>query len=138
MKTNLKTHSMDQTRAKPRILLVDDDAIFLGSTRRYLQRAGYEVLIARDGNEAIEFASASRVGVVVTDILMPHKDGLEIIREIHKRWPAVKIIAMSGGGFLDGEILLDLGLKFGASGALEKPFPREQLLAVLEQLDCDE
>lgn len=117
-----------------RILLVDDDELFLGSTRRYLQRAGYHVSVAADGNEAINSINSQPVDLVITDIFMPRKGGLETIREIRKRRPELKIIAISGGGFFAPEILLELGLRFGASRILEKPFRGSELLAALEEL----
>jgi DNA-binding NtrC family response regulator len=116
-----------------KILLVDDDAAFLNSTQRYLQTAGYEVLEARNGNEAIGLLRAQRVDLVITDILMPEKDGLEIIPEIRLRWPELKIIAVSGGGYCDAGMYVDLSLKLGATQALEKPFAQEKLLAVLRK-----
>ena len=114
------------------ILLVDDDKEFRASIHRRLQLAGHNVLEACDGDEAIALLSRTSVDVVVTDVLMPRRDGLQTIQEIRTRWPALKIIAISGGGFLNAELYLDLSVKLGATLALEKPFSCDELLTAMK------
>ena len=69
---------------------------------------------------------------VVTDILMPEKEGIETIMELRRRRPRVKIVAISGGGQNDAKIFLNLANNLGANHVLSKPFRNEQLLSALE------
>jgi DNA-binding response OmpR family regulator len=114
-----------------RILLVDDDGAVRASLRRLVRYAGYDVQEARNGNEAITLLSQTPVDLAIIDILMPSRDGLETIKEIRTRWPAVRIIAISGGGFCHAGLYLDLSLKLGAARALEKPIGFKELLEVM-------
>lgn len=113
------------------ILLVDDDKMFRSSVRRLLRRS-YAIHEASDGDEALDFLSRHSVDAVITDVLMPVKDGLELIREIRERWPKLRIIATSGGGYCHAGMYLDLSLKMGARCAIKKPFANDELQAALE------
>jgi CheY-like chemotaxis protein len=121
----------DQARGEPRaatILVVDDEAGIQKLMRKVLSAAGYDVMAAMDGREALELLKGSKVDLVVTDLVMPEMEGLEMIQSIRKERPEVKIIAMSGmfgGQFLRSARLL------GAHATLVKPFqPRDLLEAV--------
>jgi DNA-binding response OmpR family regulator len=114
-----------------RILLVEDDPTLLGLLSRQLEKKGYEVQTARDGLEALVCLDKSSVDIVVTDVIMPRVDGFEMMQEIRRRWPSLKIIAMSGGGYCGAGVYLDLSLRFGAVQVLEKPFTFEALLELL-------
>jgi len=81
-----------------RILLIDDDEGFRGMLQRTLQRAGYEVVASGSGKEGLDLLSRVRVDLVLTDIIMPDMDGLEIIQRLRQTQPSLKIIATSGGG----------------------------------------
>jgi len=122
-----------------RILVVDDEELVRETLCFMLEEAGFEILEAADGVEALHVFDEHEVDVVVTDIFMPEKEGLETITELRQRKPDVKIIAISGGG---GDVNLDyleFAKTFGASSVLTKPFLREQVLsavkAILEQSD---
>ena len=124
----------------PRILAIDDDGNVRDILLRMLSRRGYEVLLAADGNEGIEvfrrqFDSGEPIDLVVTDILMPEKEGLETILELRRSFPDVKIIVMSGGGGL-GEPgnILQAARKLGARYSFQKPIPRAEFLAAVRQL----
>ncbi len=82
---------------KPRILVIEDDDIMRKRLTRTLEKSGYEVLGDPHGNEALKLHRATPVDLIVTDIIMLEKNGLETIREFRKRFPAVKVIAMSWG-----------------------------------------
>ncbi len=116
-----------------KILLVDDDEKFLSSTCRQLRRTGHAILTAGSGDAAMAVLNAQSVDLVITDILMPKQDGLQLILEIRRRWPQLSIIAISGGGFCEAGLYLDLSLKVGATRALEKPFSRDELLAQVRE-----
>jgi DNA-binding NtrC family response regulator len=112
-----------------RILLVDDHAEFLAIQQELLERAGHTVVTASDGNKAISALKKGEIDLVITDIIMPGREGLETIMELQRHEPLIKIIAMSGGGVIGGQSYLELAEKFGAILSLEKPFNEATLLA---------
>ncbi|MEM7350626.1 MAG: response regulator [Acidobacteriota bacterium] len=124
----------------PRILAIDDDENVRDILRRMLSRRGYDVLLADNGKEGIRIfrqqaEQGDPIDLVVTDILMPEKEGLETIRELRQGFPQVKIIVMSGGGGL-GEPgnILNAARKLGASYSFQKPIARDDFLATVRQL----
>src|SRR5678809_1140764 len=106
------------------ILLVDDAALVRHSLEAVLRLNGYDVLHAGDGDEALDVLSSTPVDVVVTDLAMPRREGMETIIEIRRRFPHIKVIALSGvfGGFY-----LGMARQLGADAALSKPVPTELL-----------
>ena len=112
------------------ILLVDDDQRVRTVMHRTLADAGYEVGEAADGAIALAAYARRRSDLVITDILMPRKEGLETVRELRALDPAVRIIAMSGGGVCAGRgtQYLALAVLFGAARVLSKPFTGKELL----------
>lgn len=120
----------------PRILIIDDDLEILEVFREILQHEGYDVLAASDGRQGINLCRKEQVDLVITDIVMPEKEGLETIVELRRDLPHVKIIAMSGGGQIGAEEYLPLAEKLGAQCTLDKPFtPMKLLEAIGELLD---
>ncbi|QVL33853.1 response regulator [Telmatocola sphagniphila] len=120
-----------------RILLVDDEAKLRSAIRRMLEPLGLEIEEAADGYEALRSYRSCHAELVICDVFMPDKDGLELISVLKKEFDEVKILAISGGGF-DGTMdLLPTALHFGATEILQKPFKQEDLLekvkALLEQ-----
>ena len=115
-----------------RILLVDDDLEVRRGIRWALERNGFSVIEAADGNQATEIAVAERVDLMITDIMMPEKDGLETIMEVRRRRPGIKIIAISGGGLMDPDLALKMALKLGARHILPKPFAMQEILTTVE------
>jgi CheY-like chemotaxis protein len=118
----------------PRILIIDDDDIIKRMLRRMLTRAGYDVLDAADGKEGIERFRENDVDLVITDLIMPEKEGLEMIMELKTDFPDIKIIAMSGGAQMGPEGYLQLADALGAQRTLKKPIAREDLLAAIEEI----
>ena len=116
------------------ILLIDDDDLFRKAVRLSLERAGHTVIEAGEGNEGLKCYKSNRCDVVVTDVIMPGKEGLETIRELKSLDPAVKIIAVSGGGRLDSRDYLPMAKAFGAARILDKPFSEQALLEAIEAL----
>jgi len=102
--------------------------------RQMLERAGYEVFDATDGNEGINICRQYPVKLVITDILMPEKDGIETIAELQQEYPGIKIIAMSGGGRITPEKYLGSAEKFGALRTLTKPFTMDEVLRAVKEL----
>ncbi len=115
-----------------RILLVDDSEDFLVVLREFLVRAGHEVCTASNGNEALEQVKIQTFDLLITDIVMPEREGLETITEMRKRVPALKIIAISGGGRLGAQDYLAAARVLGASATLAKPFVRDEFLRTVE------
>jgi CheY-like chemotaxis protein len=118
------------------ILIIDDDLEILQVYSEILEREGYDVLAASDGREGMRLCRNRHVDLVITDIIMPEKEGLETIIELRRDLPHVKIIAMSGGGQIGAEQYLPLAEKLGAQHTLDKPFTAVELLeAISEVLD---
>ena len=111
----------------PRILLVDDDDLLRKMLRVTLVKMGHQVVEASDGQEALRLCDAAPPDLILTDLIMPEKEGLETIAEVHRTHPAVKIIAMSGGGRGSAENYLHLAERLGAHRTLSKPFSNEAL-----------
>jgi signal transduction histidine kinase/ActR/RegA family two-component response regulator len=111
------------------VLVVDDDAAVCGVVSRMLQDGGHTTLTARNGNQAFEMVARGGIDLVLCDMLMPEKEGLETITSLREHWPALPIIAMSGA--LRGDSYMGMARKFGAVETLRKPFGREALLAAV-------
>lgn len=115
-----------------RILLVDDDRFFAKLTAAMLAPA--EVQIAKNGAEGLDMMKRQPFDLLITDLLMPEKDGIETILEIRRVNETLPILAISGGGKYGarGE-LLRMAQRLGATATLQKPFSREQLIAAVDQ-----
>jgi CheY-like chemotaxis protein len=109
----------------PTVLIVDDEAVVLRVYGKVLRTAGFTVLAAADGDEALEILKVEPVSVMVTDLVMPEREGLETIVAARRRWPDLKILAMSGA--FDGS-LLGTAIALGAQGSLLKPVTAEALV----------
>lgn len=117
-----------------RILLVDDDAQVRKMLKITLERAGYQVVEAADGVEAVQAYDKETIDLVITDIVMPEKEGIETIMELKTVNPAVRIIAISGGGRINPEDYLKWAQRFGVANTFTKPVDREELLASVRDL----
>ena len=116
-----------------RILLIDDDEFFRDFVKQLLTRAGYEVLPAPNGREGLKLLAQSPVDLVLTDIIMPEKEGLETIMEIRRQQPETRIIAMSGGSRVSAACYLDMAAKLGARRTLQKPIESDDLLRTVQE-----
>ncbi len=117
-----------------RILVIDDDGDIRKMLRLMLEREGYEVVEATNGKEAIGLNRKEPADLVMTDIIMPERDGLETIRELRRDFPDTKIIAMSGGGYVGPTEYLNMAAKFGALSTFTKPFERGEILEAVRNL----
>lgn len=115
------------------VLVVDDEVPILQLLRKTLEGAGYQVWEALTGNEGLRQVCAQPIDVVITDILMSDMDGLEMIGELHRNFPKIRIIAISGGSkYLD---YCSVAKMLGAHETLNKPFELQELLdAVARQV----
>ena len=105
-----------------RILVVDDEEGIRTLIRNMLVREGHQVTTACDGVEALRVVDSQAVDLVITDLIMPEMEGVEMISELRRRFPAIKIIAMSGGGMGGAVDYLRLAKALGAGQTLAKPF----------------
>jgi len=117
-----------------RILIIDDDHHILLMVKKMLERAGFEVDLASNGSEGLELFKIIQADLVITDIIMPEKEGLETIREMKRLQPDLKIIAMSGGGKISADNYLETAKIFGASMILEKPFSQKTMILAVTDL----
>ena len=115
-----------------RILLVDDDDLSRGAVHKMLERSGYMVHSTSTGQEALAHFRREAPDLVITDLIMPEVDGLEVIQELRRNDPGVRILAISGGGRVDAEEYLSVARKFGASQVLSKPFTGQELKQAVE------
>jgi len=119
-----------------RILIVDDEEHIRNSLRIVLEDAGYEIMLAGNGIEAEELLNENEIDLIITDMIMPGKDGLELIANIKTASPNIKIIAMTGGdrsgaeveNIISTELQLNYADMFGAQYMLKKPFDNKILL----------
>jgi two-component system, chemotaxis family, chemotaxis protein CheY len=119
----------------PTILIIEDTSEIRDILRRVLERAGYTVLEAPDGEVGTRMYREHRADLIITDIIMPEKEGLETIMELRKDFPDIKIIAISGGGSaMSGTACLNLARKLGAAVTLNKPLEFKQLLDSVRSL----
>jgi signal transduction histidine kinase/ActR/RegA family two-component response regulator len=123
--------SGDPPAVRATVLVVDDDAALCDVLARMLVEGGHEARIAHDGRQALLAATTGPADVVLCDMLMPEKEGLETITELRRHRPTLPIIAMSGA--LRGESYTGMALKLGAVGALRKPFGAQELLDLVAQ-----
>jgi DNA-binding response OmpR family regulator len=117
-----------------KILIIDDDPGFRKMIDLALTRANHVVIVAKDGVEGVDRFKAESPDMVISDIVMPEKEGIETIREIRALSQSVPIVAMSGGGANVGLQYLDVAHKLGASEIISKPFRPSELVALVKQL----
>jgi DNA-binding response OmpR family regulator len=116
-----------------RILVIDDEEEIRNLLRVIFQSKGYEVVEAANGEAGLRIFQSMPVDLVMTDILMPEKEGLSTIMALKKTNPSLKIIGMSGGALKSGHYL-NVARKFGADKVLEKPFHVHSVLEAVEEL----
>ena len=116
------------------ILIIDDDDQLRLMLRKTLERSGYEVVEAPNGKEGIKRFREMPCDLVITDLIMPEKEGIETIVELKKDFPDVKIIAISGGDRSKPESYLNLAKQLGAKRVFPKPIDREELLNAVREL----
>jgi two-component system cell cycle response regulator CpdR len=117
-----------------KILIIDDEPYILLMLKKMLEKAGYEVDLAANGREGLELFVKESADLVITDIIMPDKEGLELILEMKKLSPELKIIAISGGGRISPESYLECARHFGAERVFQKPFRQQELVSAVREL----
>ena len=124
---------MDQSEPQPKpiILIADDEEAIRKLLSHAFDAAGFQILTAANGLEALRICKEEKVDVIVTDLVMPQKEGIEMIRILRKDYPALKIVAMSGW-------FADTGLRaakiLGADAVVAKPLHLPTLVGTVRSL----
>jgi len=116
---------------RPSVLIAEDHEQTRLVLGRILTSAGYSVLLAANGKEAVSLLTSHKVDIAITDLAMPEMDGLELIRFMARQHPGVRIVAFSG--FFGGD-MLKIARQLGASATLAKPIRSDTLLATIESI----
>jgi len=117
-----------------RILVVDDEEQIRSMLTQMLEHEGFEVDTAENGEEGMNLITRHAYDLIITDMIMPIKDGLKLIMELVRDYPDQRILAISGGGAIKAERYLTMAGYLGDDiGTLEKPFKRETLLALVNE-----
>lgn len=117
-----------------KVLLVDDDDDVRYALGKYLRRAGHEIVEAANGKAALILLATDRFDTVVTDIIMPDADGIELTIAVAREYPALPVIAISGGGRGNRMDYLRMAKGLGAKATLPKPVDPDELLALIDQV----
>jgi CheY-like chemotaxis protein len=102
--------------------------------RQMLERAGYEVVEAPDGRAGVRLYRQEKADLIITDLIMPEKEGIETITELRRDFPDVKIIAISGGGRIAPEVYLRMARSLGALRTFTKPIERKEIIETVQEL----
>jgi DNA-binding response OmpR family regulator len=116
------------------ILVIDDDEVIRALLRDFLERDGYEVMEAENGKIGLKLLRENGADLVITDLIMPEKEGIETIRELRKDFSDVKIIAISGGGAIGPETYLQMAKSMGAHRVFGKPFSLQEISEAIREL----
>lgn len=116
------------------VLIIDDELAICKLLRKILEKEGYDVLEANNGDKGLRLFNEHHPELIITDLIMPGKEGLETIREIKKSGSNTKIIAISGGGISDPGLYLEFAKKFGAHMTFSKPLNNNDLITCVRHL----
>ncbi len=119
-----------------RILIIDDDPLIREYLFSLLSFRSYDVMAAPDGRIGMQLFRCRPCDLVITDLIMPDKEGIETIMELRRDYPEVKIIAISGGGKLDPDGYLSMAGLLGADRLLRKPFKMPEMMSAILDLLC--
>lgn len=118
----------------PRVLVIEDDEEVRDLLDSLLSREGYDVATAANGKLGVSAFLSQPFDLVITDIIMPEKDGIEAIMDLRRGRPELKLIAISGGGRAEPENYLHSAQLLGANRTLRKPFTNQAILAAVKEL----
>lgn len=116
------------------VLIIEDDPIMLRNLAQWFRQAGCKVMVAHDGVEGLEQFNKVRPDAVVTDIIMPNREGVETLMAIKALDPDVKVLAISGGGRLGSADLLAMAHRLGADAVMAKPFRSTDVVGAVTRL----
>lgn len=113
------------------VCVIDDDELVRAKIAQDLQELGFETLEIEDSPSLLKTLAERPVTAVVVDLVMPEKDGVELIADIRRGWPQVRIVAISGGGRIGPNLYLNIAKQMGASACLVKPVSARALAEAL-------
>jgi DNA-binding response OmpR family regulator len=116
------------------VCVIDDDELVRRTISDVLKGAGFETVEAEDGNTGLDLIESSKAGIAVIDIVMPVREGHDVIVDATRRFPALKVLAVSGGGSVEPKEYLELAQQLGAHDVLAKPFRNADLIAKIKNL----
>jgi len=123
------------TASRTRVLVIEDNNDLRSLIQTYLEEEGFEVVSAADGREGLQRQRSDPSEIVVTDIFMPGKEGIETVFDLKREFPATRIIVMSGGpSLVQGMDYLGLARELGAAKTLAKPFTMKQLADAVREV----
>jgi CheY-like chemotaxis protein len=117
-----------------KILVIDDEPSILLMIKKMLEKTGHEVDMALNGKEGMQIFEKNQADLLITDIIMPEKEGLETIVEMRKNFPDLKIIAISGGGRISADGYLPGAKLLGANMVFQKPLVQKEFLEAVSFL----
>jgi len=117
-----------------KVVVIDDNAEIRHVIELKLRTQGYKVITAANGKEGLNLIKSKQPDVVITDIIMPEKEGIEVITEVRRDFPDVKIIAMSGGGLIGPHEYLSWTKMMGVQHTFTKPFAINEILEAVNEL----
>jgi DNA-binding response OmpR family regulator len=117
-----------------KILVIDDEASIAIMLKKMLERAGHAVVIASNGNDGLSLFEKFQPDLLITDIVMPEKEGLELILELRKKKAKLKIIAISGGGRFQYQGYLTSAQRLGADRVFQKPLELKEFMNCISEL----
>jgi len=118
-----------------RILVIDDEDQMRQMLKQTLERAGYEVIDAPNGEKGVQLFRESPADLVITDLIMPEKDGMETVIELKRDFPDINIIAISGGSrAMDPRDYLHYATQVGVVCTFTKPIEPQELLNAIKEL----
>ena len=118
---------------KKKILVIEDDQQLQAFVEEFLEEHDFEVLLANNGNEGLEVIQNNELDLILTDLLMPEKDGVRVISEVKSQYSHIPVIAMSGGQSVFSPVFLEAAATLGAAKTITKPFRNEELLQSINE-----
>jgi len=115
-----------------RVLIIDDELMIRSVLKKILEREGFNAITASDGEEGMNLFNKEPADLVITDILMPNKEGTEVIRELKEDYENVPIIAISGGGQISAKTHLDALKLFDIDAVFKKPIEKAEFLTAVK------
>ncbi len=115
-----------------RVLVIEDNDDFRDTLAAMLRSAGHDVQCAGNGREALDMLASPAYDLLITDILMPEVDGIELLTAMRKMPSRLPVVAISGGGSMPASLALSLSTSLGASAVLFKPFHTQELLEAVD------
>ena len=116
-----------------KILVIDDDVVVRTAMVQFLEDLGYDVVSAEDGQRGMRLFRSEKPDLVITDIIMPEKEGIQTIAEIRRERPDAKVIAVSGGGRVGNTDFLKIARQLGATDVIAKPVDPDDFAARIER-----